>query len=180
VNSSERWRLWAQRCVDIRTLASTLAAAGHPSDQHLRVLRDRLPSLLDAMIDEVRSLEHKADLLGRMLEEQTAQRQELLQHVPVACILTDGHGQITDANREAALLFNISARSLVGRPVELFVLNRAEVERATAHVSQIGGYLHLKVVVKPREKDAVPASIKIQRAAAATPLWRWFFLPPAA
>lgn len=178
MSASDRWRLWAQRCADVRTLANSLPLNGRPAEEQLRVLRDKLPSLLDALVEEMRLLEHRSALLERMLDEQTARREELLRHVPVACVLTDVRGQITDANREAGQLLNSSVRSLLARPVELYVVNRADVERATARLEETSGRVQLQVVVKPREKPPVRAFVTIQRATG-TPeaLWRWFFLP---
>ena len=181
MSSVERWRVWVQRCADVRALASTLGDGGRPADAQLRVLRDKLPSLLDTLVEEVRSFEHRIDLLQKMLDEQIVRRDDLMRTVPVACVLTDAQGQITNANREATLLLNRSVRSLVTRPLERYVLDRTDIERATARLEDLTGRLHLKVVVKPREKPPVPASVTIQRVAdGPTPVWRWFFLPQRA
>ena len=89
MSSVERWRVWVQRCADVRALASTLGDGGRPADAQLRVLRDKLPSLLDTLVEEVRSFEHRIDLLQKMLDEQIVRRDDLLRTVPVACVLTD-------------------------------------------------------------------------------------------
>lgn len=58
-------------------LASTLGEGGRPTDGELRVLRGKLPSLLDALVEEVRALEDRADLLQRMLDAASANAPKL-------------------------------------------------------------------------------------------------------
>jgi PAS domain S-box-containing protein len=110
---------------DLKRLKERLSVAradveGRPSARELEVALEEIQALWD-------ELGAQADRLARERERHAA----LFEHAPFACLVTDVHGNVRDANRSAIALLEVPATYLLGKPLAIFI---AEDERESFRV----------------------------------------------
>ncbi len=118
----------------------------------LKELSDALEELrtandeLQMQVTELADVRDRAVIVERRFEE-------FLDVLPVACVWTSASGAIVDANSAAASLLNVSRQHLAGRPLILFLTERAGMLGA---LSDLGaGVLRavdFAAAVRPRER----------------------------
>lgn len=133
------------------------ADTGESSNLVARALHE-----LERALEEVRiAQEQLIDNRGRMeqLHDELAQQYrkyaELFDEMPQAYVVTRGDTTITEANRAAAELLNVSPRFLIGKTLSVFVCeNRGQFlqdcRRADARQST-----DLKLRIRPRERAPI-------------------------
>jgi PAS domain-containing protein len=170
----------------------TLAVGQHRARAQ-RLKRDTagLASPCDAILDEALELCSNLliDLAGA--EAQTSKLREALRHeredaaglferIPIASISTDAAGVIADANRGAALLLNVSARHLAGKPLLHFTQDRVAFFALLKSLAREAGTLHVSIPIRPRERRATTVSVVVLRQTPADPgRLLWFLTPDA-
>jgi PAS domain-containing protein len=135
-----------QRRVDAEPAASSNLAA--------RALRE-----LERALAEVRvALEHLIDNRGRMeelhseLAQQYRKYAELFDEMPQPYIVTRGDTTITEANKAAAELLNVSPRFLIGKTLSVFVSeNRAQFLQDCNRTDALQS-TDLRLRIRPRER----------------------------
>ena len=148
-----------------------------------RALRDhpdtlaQVSSLVGEVIIELRRVEEHCRKLEQRLEALTTRHRDLLDRVPIPCFLTDDHGVVTEANREAPLLLHSSERHMVGKPAVLWFKDRRAAEELLQHLQSNPRPLHRQLDIAPRDRRPSPMNVIVQRVDGTTPaLWRWFLL----
>lgn len=97
-------------------------------------------------VTELAATRHEAALLS-------ARRDEFNNLLPLACIWTDQRGTVEEANEATAALLNVAVRRLAGKPLSLFLGDRAAFFDAVS-VLQSGAsqVVDIAVQVRPRER----------------------------
>ena len=118
----------------------------------LRELSDALEEVqvateqLQSQIDDLATSRQQANDLD-------ARFTEFIDIVPVATVWTDASGEIQLANASAAQLLNVSAARLVGRPLALFLTERATFAQALAAMNEgLTTMVDVPAVIRPRER----------------------------
>jgi hypothetical protein len=153
----------------------------------VRMLRDHLrdePQALQAVTDligelvvDLQAAEREIATLRKEAASQRRRREDLLERVPLACVLTDASGTIVEINRRGVLELNASRGLTIGRSIELYFGDRAAAADLVSRLPDISGPVHAEATLKPRERRARPCRIVVQPASAASPpAWRWFLL----
>ena len=98
-----------------RLIAARADVEGRPSALELEVALEEIQALWD-------ELGAQADRLARERQRHAA----LFDHAPFACLITDVHGNVREANLAAIALLEVPASYLLGKPLAIFI---AEAER---------------------------------------------------
>jgi PAS domain-containing protein len=131
--------------------------SGESSSLVARALRE-----LERALEEVRvAHEQLIDNRGRMeqLHDELAQQYrkyaELFDEMPQPYIVTRGDSTITEANRAAAELLNVSPRFLIGKTLSVFVCeNRAQFLQDCSRPESLQA-TDLKLRIRPRERAPI-------------------------
>ena len=83
---------------------------------------------LQVALEELQQQNEELRSAQMALEVQYSRYQELFEFAPNAYMVTDEQGIIQEANSNAANIFNVSQRFLIGKPLILFI---AEEKRQT-------------------------------------------------
>jgi PAS domain-containing protein len=148
----------------LTTIERRAAAAGESPRAAARLLDDvrKVTGELERAFADVReTLEHSARLETR-LAVAASRTQMLFDLVPVACLLIDDGGMITDANPEAVKLLNVSRRHLVGRSFQLYLGgDRDTFQQRLRGLTNGDEQQSWDVPVRPRERGALLASLTL-------------------
>jgi PAS domain S-box-containing protein len=93
---------------------------------------------LEAGLEEIEALWHELRTRSDELASERQRYTEFFDYAPDAYLVTDDHGTVREANRAAAELLGVAARSIVGKPLLSFIAERsrthfrAELQRAAA------------------------------------------------
>jgi PAS domain S-box-containing protein len=103
------------RQADLKRIQGRLATAradveGKASAQELEIALEEIQALWD-------ELGNQADHLARQRERHTL----FFERAPFACLITDVHGTLRDANLAALALLEVPAAYLHGKPLAIFI-----------------------------------------------------------
>jgi len=142
---------------DLKRLKDRLATAradveGRPSAHELEVALEEIQALWD-------ELGAQADRLAHERERHAA----LFEHAPFACLVTDVHGNVRDANVAAVALFEVPATYLLGKPLAIFI---AEDEREAfrvrlSHAVRTPERLLASWLTRIKSADGKPRDVKV-------------------
>lgn len=122
-------------------LAKALAELGTALEE-VRVAQEQL-------IENRNSMEE----LHRQLRVQSEKYWELFDAMPEAYVVTRSDSTITEVNKAAARLLNVSQRFLAGKPLSVFVCeNRAEFLASGLRAAADGATFDLTLKLRPRER----------------------------
>lgn len=121
---------------DLKRLKDRLVAAradveGRPSAQELEVALEEIQALWDELGAQADRLAHERERYAMLFER-----------APFACLVTDVHGNVREANLAAIALLEVPVTYLIGKPLAIFI---AEAERDAFRV-------HLANVVRTPER----------------------------
>jgi PAS domain-containing protein len=137
----------------------------------------QLTTLVGELLIELHRTEETCRVQRAELATLTDRRLDLLNTLPVPCLLTDADGLVVEANREAFSVLNSSERHLLGRPVVLWFKARDDATSFVRALRTGSDTIRREMLLTPREHRARRVSVVVQRAAGTEPpLWRWFFL----
>jgi hypothetical protein len=143
---------------------------------HPEVLR-RITDFLGGLILELHAAEIGMRALRKEAEALRQRREDLLERIPLACVITDAAGVIGELNRQAALELNTSRRLAIDRGIDLYLADRSVAADLIARLPQISAPVHAEVSIRPRERRARKCRLVVQRIRGASrPSWRWFFV----
>jgi two-component system sensor histidine kinase VicK len=128
----------------------------------------------EQLLDNRSRLEEVQAELARQYEKYW----QLFDDMPQPYVVTEIDSTITEANKAAAELLNVSQRFLVGKPLSVFICQDRgrfieEAKRATTEPAP----LDLTVKLRPRER--APIDVAVTVSGAGTSL-RWILRPTAA
>ena len=123
------------------------------------VIRPALKELSDSLEELQVANEQLQEQVDLLAEARTAvgvfehRFAEFVDAVPVACVWTDGEGQILQANAAAASLLNVSSQHLNGRPLMFFIVERDKFRDAQAALNgQLTSVVEMALALRPRER----------------------------
>jgi PAS domain-containing protein len=151
----------------------------------LRVIEKALPDppnalaqvtkLVGELLIELHRTEDAYAALRAQVATISERRVDLLNALPIPCLLTDVDGVVVEANRKAFDALNSSERHLLGRPVVLWFKDRDVAASVVSGLRWTGDAMHREMLLTPREHRSRRVSVVVQRAAGTEPpLWRWF------
>jgi len=151
---------------------------GKPTPQLVKsALRD-LGETLEELRVATEQLQLAADDIAAARREATlnADRyRELYEGLPMACLMTNDEGCVTDANTFASKLLNVSAPYLAGKPLLLYLPQRDAYFELLERVKN-DGHASAHTVLRPRDRK--PVDVKLTVAALKQQSrWCWVFGP---
>lgn len=123
---------------------------------------------------------HELDLTRVELQAEREKYWQLFDAAPDAYIVTTPGSRITDANRAAAELLNISQRFLTGKTLAIFVCrDRGRFLNDAARIAASGGSANVTFRVRPRERAPFDVGAKVSVHTAASDVELHWQLKPA-
>jgi PAS domain-containing protein len=155
------------------------------SDQEHAKLLGRSLQELEGALEEVRVAQeqlvegrHRLEATQAELLKERERYWQLFDEMPQAYVVTEPSSVITEVNRAAAQLFNVSQRFLVGKAMSVFVCeDRTGFLSAITRLSSDGRSGELSFKLRPRER--APLDVIATVGADRTGL-RWVLRPVAA
>ncbi len=146
-----------------------------------RVLTELETALEELRVAQDQLVENRSHLerLQTELTQQCGKYWELFELMPAAYVVTTPDSTITEANKAAAELFNVSQRFLIGKTLRVFVSeDRARILTEASRLSAQQGSAELTFRMRPRERAAVDVSARVSGD---TRSLRWLIrtLPPS-
>jgi PAS domain S-box-containing protein len=152
------------------------------SDRDQKKLLDRSLQELSTSLEEVRVAQEQLIELRLKLEASQAdlarERERywhLFDRMPEPYVVTDAKSVITEVNRAAAQLFNVSQRFLVGKAMSVFICE--ERGRFLTDISLLASEersSHLTFKLRPRERAPVEVAATVEGGAGGL---RWVLRP---
>jgi PAS domain S-box-containing protein len=132
-------------------LTRSLAELGTALEQ-IRVAQEQI-------IENHRRMEQfQADLTA-----QVARYWELFDEMPDPYVVTRSDTTITEVNRAAAELFNVSQRFLVGKTLSVFVCeDRGRILDESGRLAESRGSAELRLKLRPRERAPVAVQARVR------------------
>jgi PAS domain-containing protein len=170
-------RRWAREIGDLRTRAARTKRRSM-SDSGLEDLLTEALGACDSLLFELAGARLELDRFVSSAKDDAADWSYLFDRMPVACVATDANGVITNANRSAALLLNLSAKNLGDRVLMHFFDGRESfcqlLHSLVVEPPPVRGSLSLR----PRERAVVWTDvIVVPRTPGDLTTWLWFLLP---
>lgn len=139
-----------------RAAAGAAEESGAVSHEALEDLRTALEEIHVAE-EELRQQSEESEKDRRLYEE-------LFEFAPDGYVVADAKGVITEANRAAGELLNISHDRLIGKPLYLLVAkeDRNDFHHRLSQLAEKGGTRRWEIRLQPREKSAFPAAITVE------------------
>ena len=141
------------------------------------VIRE-LHAAIELLDTAVAHLNETSDALAAAraeIRESEARYEELFEALPIACLHTDEEGVVIRGNAAAGALFNISSRSLPGRPLVLFVSDRDAFARLLTVTEAERDAVVAEIIVRPRDRKPRALPVQVQHLASHG-CRCWFFL----
>lgn len=137
--------------------------------------------LCNSLLVELAGAEEEARKLRQALQHDRQDATGLFERLPIATVSTDAGGLITAANRHAALLLNVSARHLAGKPLLHFTQDRVAFLALLQSLPQDGGAARGTISIRPRERRTMTVDLAVvPRTSMNASEWLWFLTPEAA
>ena len=130
------------------------ADSGESSSLVSRALHELERALEEVRVAQEQLIDNRARMeqLHTELAQQYRKYAELFDEMPQAYIVTRGDTTITEANKAAAELLNVSARFLIGKTLSVFVSeNRAQFLEDCSRTDAVQSH-DLKLRIRPRER----------------------------
>jgi PAS domain-containing protein len=141
----------------------------------VREVLDESLELSSAILQELAGAHLHIQQLAKERQRALEHWDYLFDHMLSACLLTDVHGTILNANRAAALLLNLSAKSLRDRLLLHFVQERDACQEILATMRIDGTPIHTELTVRPRERACFRARLSLlPQAPGDLTTWLWF------
>jgi PAS domain-containing protein len=154
--------------------------SGHSSALLGRTLHELERALEEVRVAQEQLLDNRSRLEEAQAElvRQSQKYWQLFDDMPQPYLVTEIDSTITEANKAAAELLNVSQRFLVGKPLSVFICQDRgrfieEARRATTEPAP----LDLTVKLRPRER--APIDVAVTVSGGGTSL-RWILRPTAA
>ncbi len=166
----QRYRTLQRRAENQPKDASTVA---------LRSLAELGTALEELRVAQEQLIEnrHRLEELQHELAAQCAKYWELFDEMPDPYLVSRPDTTITEVNRAAAGLFNISQRFLVGKPLSVFVCeDRARFLEQSTRVARDKSTAEWSVKVRPRERAPLHVMMLVRGDGATL---RWIVRQPA-
>lgn len=176
-DSVRRWT-WAVGQLRTRVQRVKRRFAGDPAASDAIV--DEALDLCNNLLVDLAGAEEDTRKLRQALEQERQDAVGLFDRIPVASVSTDAAGVITAANRHAALLLNVSARHLTGKPLLHFTQDRVAFLAMLGALPQDGSTSHGTISIRPRERRTMAVDIAVvPRTTMNATEWLWFLTPEA-
>ena len=120
---------------------------------------------------------HRMEQLQLELAQQCAKYWELFDEMPQPYVVTRSDSIITEVNRAAAELFNVSQRFLVGKAMSLFICeDRSRFLAELSHLAPDQQSTQMTFKLRPRERAPLAIEAKITSDSSTI---RWILNPRA-
>lgn len=109
------------------------------------------------------------------LRHQYERYWQLFDEMPSGYVVTKETTSITEVNKAAASLFNVSQRFLVGKALSVFVCeDRAQFLTVASALASEGGERQLSLKLRPRERAPLTVQVRVVGEAGSL---RWILNP---
>jgi PAS domain-containing protein len=135
-----------------------------------------LQEMIGRILLELRALEDECGELHRRLGAAETRREDLLDSLPVPCVLTDAAGIVIRLNQQAASTLNVSAQAASGHPILLMFDDREAARHRIERLPSVD-VAQWRARLRPRDRRPRPCTVVVHVAAGTRPpAWRWFLL----
>lgn len=143
----------------IRTKAARLRE--RMADRPEAALLEEALQLADALRIECAGLQHRCVELKEQLQRNAEASRELVDTLPCAVIVTDGAGQIVDANRAATTLFAVSRLKMNHALLMHFAEDRPAFADLIRQLPYQGQTLRASARFRPRDRAPFDADVTV-------------------
>ena len=172
--------LQVQLSTAMQRLASLQRRAEHLTPDSPRIIQQTLEQL-EFAIQQLRAaqeeLEARRGELAALQHDLAVERRkywEFFDAAPDAYLVTNGDGEIIEANRAAAELLNISQRFLIGKNFTVFVCTeRTRVQAQAKRLAETGGSSDWVFSLRPRERAPFDVACRVLSSESAERTLRW-------
>ena len=170
-------RRWTRDIADLRTRAARTKRHS-VSDSGLEDLLTDALAACDSLLFELAGARLELDRSVSSAKDDAADWSFLFDRMPVACVATDANGVITNANRSAALLLNLSAKNLGYRMLMHFFDGRDSFSQLLQSLTVELPPVRASLSLRPRERASVGTDvIVVPRTPGDLTIWLWFLVP---
>lgn len=121
----------------------------------IRAALKELTATLEELQVTCEQLQEHVNELAAARQAETeieAVHREFVNALPLPCLWTDDEGVLVEANEATAMVLNVAARRLAGKPLALFVMDRPAFFDALATLRAGRTVVEVVVQVRPRER----------------------------
>jgi PAS domain-containing protein len=170
-------RRWIKDIGELRGRAARIKRHS-VSDSGLEDLLTDALSTCESLLFELAGARLELDRFVSSSKDDAADWNHLFDRMPVACVATDANGVITNANRSAALLLNLSAKHLGYRVLMHFFDRRDSFSQVFQSLNVEPPPVRASLGLRPRERAVVWTDvIVIPRTPGDLTMWLWFLIP---
>lgn len=168
---------WTRQLADLRTRALRGGLRRPGAESPLGdVLEDALTTW-GALLKDFAVAKLNCERLRIEVNAQAAAWQHLFDVMPGACLVTDGHGIIRNANPEASRLLHLSVKHLQDRQLFLFIVDRDALNAVLRRLGDANQACRTLLTIRPRDRRPIKMDVSVIQVASNEPLWFWFFAP---
>ena len=157
----------------LNTLQRRAETNREPAAVLVKALTELGTALEEVRVAQEQLIESRSRMeeLQQKLHQQTMRYWELFDAMPDAYVVTTSDSTITEVNKAAAELLNVSQRFLTGKPFSVFVCeNRTEF---LAHASRAAAEsVAVEVMLKLRPRERAPLTVRAKASGTADSV-RW-------
>ena len=156
-------------------ISTRLDEGGKPAQLTKSVVRE-LGETLEELRIAAEQLQLAADDIAVARQEATANAdryRELYEALPLACVMTNDEGCVTDANTLASRMLNVASPYLSGKPLFLFLPQRDAYFEMLDRV-RTEGRVMAQAVLRPRDRKPINVTVTVT-ALKHQMRWCWVF-----
>jgi len=146
------------------TLQRRAEASREPAQVLSRALAELSTALEEVRVAQEQLVENRLRMeqLQMELQRQLRKYLQLFDEMPQAYVVTTPDTTITEVNKAAAELFNVSQRFLVGKPLSVFVCeDRTGLLTASRRITQDTAPTSLTLKLRPRERAPLTVDARV-------------------
>ena len=161
ISADASTRRWTHQLGDLQNRARKVKNNGAPMAAAVADLLDDAVTFCATLLQELAGAQLQHARIQAEARQTEGNWQYLFDRLPLAALITDTGGTIVSANRAAALLLNMSAKHLVGKPLLHFVDSRQKLA-STLHAAAAGvTRVEETLTVRPKERATREMTIVI-------------------
>lgn len=159
ISADASTRRWTHQLGDLQNRTRKVKNNGAPMAEAVADVLDDAVSFCAMLLHELAGAQLRHARLQAEARQAEGNWQYLFDRLPLAALITDTGGTIVSANRAAALLLNMSAKHLIGKPVLHFVDSRQKLA-STLH-ALAAGVTRVEEILTVRPKERATREVTI-------------------
>lgn len=164
---------WNRGLASLRTRTLKRSQSSEPSID----LTNEALDLHAELLTELAGALDECDQLRAEAQTRFLSWGQLLNVMPMGCLVTDNTGQIRRANAAAARIFNISAKHLAERHLVLFSHDRVAFAATISRLRAGDRHVQFQLRLRPRDRKLASFDAVIVASVEEDATYLWFLVP---